>query len=155
MKTIFQFGINIVQRKKKNLNDAHEKPGVNDTIWVNESIFSSQYYTTLYSLKKYWDYLDDWVIFRWSNLLFSETPVYRVVYFHPSPLTSGRGFIISIDWVAWSYSSMLFLWKEGKREERTTRLGSIGGMPGMGRPLIRWLKRLTSVSAPLSARTTG
>ena len=25
----------------------------------------------------------------------------------------------------------------------------------MGRPLIRLLKRLTSVSAPLSARTTG
>ena len=39
-----------------------------------------------------WDYLDDLV-----NLLFSETPVYRVLNFQPSPLTSGRGFIISID----------------------------------------------------------
>ena len=60
-----------------------------------------------------WDYLDDWV-----NLLFSEIPVYRVVNFQPSPLTSGRGFIISIDWVAWSYPFMSFMKKlrgEGRR----------------------------------------
>ena len=74
------------------------------------------------------------------NLLFSETPVYRVLYVQPSPLTSGRGFIISIDCVAWSYPFILFMKKVKKRvkgEERTTRLGSIGGMPGMGRPLMR------------------
>lgn len=29
----------------------HEKPGVNDTIRVDKSIFSSQDYTTLYSWK--------------------------------------------------------------------------------------------------------
>ena len=46
-----------------------------------------------------WDYLEEWV-----TLLFSDTPVYRALNFQPSPLTSGRGFMISIDCVAWTYS---------------------------------------------------
>ena len=66
--------------------------------------------------------------------------------------------MISIDCVAWTYSLIVIYEKIKEREgekERTTRLGFRGGMPGMGRPLICLLKTLTSVSAPLSARTTG
>ena len=54
------------------------------------------------------------------NLLFSETPVYRVLYVQPSPLTSGRGFIISIDCVAWSYPFILFMKKLKRRRTDDT-----------------------------------
>ena len=40
-------------------------------------------------------------------------------------------------------------------EKLTTRLGFIGGKPGMGRPFTRSVKRFTSWSALLSCKTTG
>ena len=57
------------------------------------------------------------------NVLFSETPVYRVLYFQPSPLTRGRGFIISIDCVAWTYPLMLFIKLTGKEGNTDDTIG--------------------------------
>lgn len=49
--SLFSITDDFFKKGKETLN-AHEKLGINDTIWVNKSIFGSQYYTTLYSWGK-------------------------------------------------------------------------------------------------------
>lgn len=64
-------------------------------MWIDKRVLSGENDTTLYVL-----YEGQQTSESSAYILFSTTPVKRILNFHPGPLTDGKSFKISIDCVA-------------------------------------------------------